>query len=145
MAARGSDLKTWGLAVAARGKWGVTRRGFGKSALWARDEFTSMPPILGLTDIPTRVRTINPSRLISVGPLTVADINDSSQSQSLGPVRDAVAWAISGHLVGDAPPDYEEAMAKIPVAPGWIRVLFLVAALIATWTSIFLVAMALLS
>jgi hypothetical protein len=59
----------------------------------------------------------------------MADTVDRPPHQTHGLLPQLVSSAIDEHLVADAPDDYDEVMEKVPVAPGWVRVLALVAAL----------------
>jgi hypothetical protein len=47
---------------------------------------------------------------------------------------------IDDPFVADAPADYDEVVETVPLAPGWVRVLVFVSALVLSWTLIILVA-----
>lgn len=68
----------------------------------------------------------------------MADISGRLTTKGCGPLRHAASRAIKEHLVADAPADYDEVMESVPVAPGWVRLLIFVAALVFSWALIVL-------
>lgn len=73
----------------------------------------------------------------------MADIDDRLTGEARGALRGAASRAIEAHLVADAPADLDEVMGAVPVAPGWVRLLVLVAALVFSWALIIFVIVAL--
>lgn len=76
--------------------------------------------------------------------LVGADMTDHVERLSR-PVRpaptDFAANAIKHHIIADAPPDYEEAMAAIRPAALWVRVLAIVVLAALSWALVILLAL----
>jgi hypothetical protein len=53
----------------------------------------------------------------------------------LGPT--GVADSLKELVVADAPPDYDEVVASVPVAPGWVRVMVVLLAALGSWALVF--------
>lgn len=66
----------------------------------------------------------------------MADIDDRLTGEARRALREAASRTIEEHLVADAPADLDEVMDAVPVAPGWVRLLLLVAAVVFSWALI---------
>lgn len=73
----------------------------------------------------------------------MADTVDRPPRQRRGRLVHLASRAVDEHLVADAPADLDEVMQTVAVAPGWVRLLVLLAALALSWALIVLVVVAL--